>query len=147
MRVKIKKIEEKSEEQVIIECVEVTKEVEEIKAYALTKGLTLSGIYKEQLCTFKLEEVLYFEAVDEKVFAYTPELVYELKMRLYQVEEAYRERHFVRCSKSFVINLMCLEGISPALNGRFMAHMNNGEKIIISRQYVQGVKEMVWGGR
>ena len=30
---------------------------------------------------------------------------------------------------------MQLDSISPALNGRFYAHMKNGEKLVISRQY------------
>ena len=42
---------------------------------------------------------------------------------------------------------MKLESISPALNGRFTAHMKNGEKIIISRQYVPEIKRTVLGGK
>lgn len=40
---------------------------------------------------------------------------------------------------------MQLEGISPALNGRFYAHMKNGEKLVISRQYAPALKEIVMG--
>jgi DNA-binding LytR/AlgR family response regulator len=42
---------------------------------------------------------------------------------------------------------MKLESISPALNGRFTAHMKNGEEIIISRQYVPEIKCAVLGGK
>ena len=95
---------------------------------------------------FRLEDVCYFEAVDEKLFAYTVDEVYELKLRLYEAEEAYRAYHFVRCSKSVVINLMQLDSISPALNGRFLAHIKNGEKLMISRQYAPALKKIVMGG-
>ena len=54
--------------------------------------------------------------------------------------------HFARCSKSVVLNLMLLENISPALNGRFFAHMKNGERLMISRQYAQKMKQIVMGG-
>lgn len=147
MRVTIKKIAEKEKEQVVIECVEVTQEINEIEAYVESKGTTLSGTMDGQrMKQFALKEVFYFEAIDEKVFAYTADEVYELRLRLYEVEQAYERYHFVRCSKSVVLNLMLLDGISPALNGRFFAHMRNGEKLMISRQYASHIKQIVMGG-
>ena len=52
----------------------------------------------------------------------------------------------MRCSKSVVLNLMKLDSISPALNGRFFAHMKNGEKLMISRQYAGVLKQIVMEG-
>ncbi|HCO18691.1 LytTR family DNA-binding domain-containing protein [Gudongella oleilytica] len=147
MRVCIRNVNDKNEECVVIECVEISPEVESIRSYALAKGTMLTGSAGEQIFQFELSDVFYFEAVDERVFAYTKANVYELKIRLYQLEDAYSDRHFIRCSKSFVINLMRLDSISPALNGRFYANMKNGEKIIISRQYVSALKNIVFGGK
>lgn len=147
MKVSIRQIANRADEQVIIECVEVTKDVDDIRGYALVKGTTLTGVCNERIYQFELQNVFCFEAVDERVFAYTKEKVYELKIRLYELEAAYSDKHFVRCSKAFIINLMKLESISPALNGRFMAHMKNGENIIISRQYAGAVKLAVMGGK
>lgn len=147
MRVSVKQIENRDDEQVVIECVEITKDIEDIRGYVLTKGTTLTGVCDEPVYQFKLENVFYFEAVDERVFAYTKGAAYELKIRLYELEAAYSDKRFVRCSKSFLINLMKLESISPALNGRFTAHMKNGEDIMISRQYVPALKLAVMGGK
>lgn len=146
MKVQIKHISDKDNECLIIECVEVTPDIESIRSYALTKGMTLTGNIDESIHQFNLSDVFYFEAVDERVFAYTKVQSYELKIRLYELENAYNDKHFIRCSKSFIINLMKLDSISPALNGRFTAHMKNGEKIIISRQYVPKIKRVVLGG-
>ncbi len=147
MKVSIRKISEKEKEQVIIECVEITPEVMDIKAYAALKGRELSGVADGQhMVRICLEDIFYFEALDEKVFAYTKDQVCEIRMRLYEAEQLYESCHFVRCSKSVVINLMLLESISPALNGRFFAHMKNGEKLIISRQYAPKIKRIVMGG-
>ena len=46
MKVKIRKIERKEEEQVIIECVKVTPQVEDICAYARSRGEVLYGIVR-----------------------------------------------------------------------------------------------------
>ena len=70
MKVSIRKIDDFSEEQVVIECVRVTPEIEEIRAYALAKGEGLSGLSDGgQRERIPLEDVYYFEAVDEKCFA------------------------------------------------------------------------------
>lgn len=147
MKVSIRKIPPGKAEQVIIECVRVSPDIEDIRSYVLTKGTGLSGRADGQrLERFRLEDVYYFEALDEKVFACTMDKVYELKARLYEVEQTYAPFHFVRCSKSVVLNLMLLDSISPALNGRFFAHMKNGEKLIISRQYAPVLKRIIMGG-
>ena len=47
---------------------------------------------------------------------------------------------FVRCSKSMIVNMEKIEYLSPLFSGRLEAHLKNGEKIIISRQYVHHLK-------
>ncbi len=146
MKVSIRKIDDCSEEQVVIECVRVTPEIEEIRAYAMTRGKGLAGLSDDgQRERIALEDVYYFEAVDEKCFACTEKKVYEIKQRLYEAEKTYADFYFVRCSKSVVLNLMKLDSISPALAGRYTAHMKNGEKLIISRKYAPAVIARVMG--
>jgi DNA-binding LytR/AlgR family response regulator len=147
MKVKIRKIEDTDAEQVIIECVQQKSDIIDIKNYIVAKGTTLSGLKDERIYQIHLNEVYYFEAVGERVFAYTEKNVFELKSRLYEIEGAYKDKHFFRCSKSVVLNLMKIDSLSPALNGRFTAHMKNSENIIISRQYVSQLKSVVLGGK
>ncbi len=146
MRVSIKQIPDKKSEQVIIECVEVDAKVERIQNYVTSLGTSLTGLLNNRMFTFSLYDVYYFEAIDDRVFAYTAHAVYELKMRLYELEHAYNEKGFVRCAKPTLLNLMAVESISPGLNGRFIAHMINKEKLIISRQYVSEIKRVLTGG-
>lgn len=146
MKVLIRNVAIPDDERVIIECIRVTPEIEEIRACALSKGEGLCGIANGQrLERLSLEDIYYFEAVDEKLFACTDGEVYEIKRRLYEVERAYERYYFVRCSKSVVLNLMRLGSISPALNGRFTANMKNGEKLIISRKYAPLIIKKVMG--
>ncbi|MDO3409284.1 LytTR family DNA-binding domain-containing protein [Saccharibacillus sp. CPCC 101409] len=147
MKVTIKRIADPQAEQVIIECVKENPDIKDIEAYVLSKGTLLSGMEDERFYSFRLSEVFYFEAVGERVFAYTKQRIFEVKARLYVLEDAYRDKFFVRGSKSTLLNLMLLDSISPALNGRFTAHMKNGEKIMISRQYAGTLKKAVLGGK
>lgn len=144
MKVKINTVLSKQEEQIIIECMEMTPEFEDIKNYCLSKGASLPGYTDISLQRqIHIEDILYIEAVGEKVFAYTEEKVFEIKKRLYELENELAAFKFMRCSKSFLICLLKVNAIRPALNGRYLACMENGEEVMISRKYAKIVKQTI----
>ncbi len=144
MKVRVRNVLSKQQEQVVIECMEMTPEFEDIKNYCLAKGAFLTGYtdgsFQQQVC---IKDILYMEAVGEKIFAYTKERVFEIRQRLYELEAELAPYKFIRCSKSFVICLLKVESIRPALNGRYLARMENGEEVIISRKYAKQVKKII----
>ena len=89
------------------------------------------------------EDIYYFEYVDQKVFAYGKTKVYEVKSKLYELEELLSKTDFIRVSKSSILNLNKIGSLAPSLGGRFEAKLKNGEKVIISRQYVNSLKEVL----
>lgn len=141
MRVSIRKVFLQEEEQVVLECVKMTKDFEDVREYALMKGNLVAGYINDAAYQIPLEEILYFEAVGEQVFAYTAGELYTVKKRLYEIETQYMERRFVRCSKSIIVNLMQIDSFRPALDSRFLACMSNGEEIMISRMYAKEFKK------
>lgn len=146
MKVLIQTVENAADERVVIECVRVTPDVEAIRAFAAVKGEELTGMGESGMLTrVPLTDVCYFEAVDEKCFACTDSAVYEIRMRLYEAEEVYADYDFVRCSKSVVLNLMKLDGLRPALAGRYTACMKNGENLVVSRKYAPALIRLVMG--
>ena len=90
-------------------------------------------------------DVYYIESVDGRTFLYTKEQVYETPHRVYELEERLRPRHFLRISKSMILNLMKIRSIRPAFNGRFTAVLVTGEEVIISRSYVKDLKAALRG--
>ena len=102
--------------------------------------IKFAGYDEHGICTIAASDIYYFEAVDNKVFAYCKQSVYEVKERLYQLEEVIEELPFMRISKSMIVNIGKILHISPALGGRFEAVLENDEKVIISRLYVPILK-------
>ncbi len=141
MRVVIKKVSCAKDEQVVLECVDMTKDFEDIREYALMKGDTVTGYINDGAFVLRLSDILYFEAVGERVFAYTENELYEIKRRLYELEENYRDRMFIRCSKSVIVNISKIESFRPAPDTRLLAKMINGEEIVISRMYAKALKQ------
>lgn len=146
MEVKIEMIHMGQPEQVLIQCYEVTNKVESIVHFIRTSGSTIPGYSGERIKQIPLQDIFYVEAVDNRVFAYSKNQTYELKCKLYEFEKNYQAQYFFRCSKSMVVNLMKIDSVTPILNGRFSAKLFNAEKIIISRQYVPEIKEILTGG-
>ena len=136
MRITEKLVNSPEEEGVTLEYIKLTKDFEEIKEYVQHKGDTLTGYRQtKEKVSFRIEDVLYFETVDGLVFAYTVDSVYEIKGRLYQVEEKINKRNICRASKTMLVNVEHIISVRTALNGRLYARMENGEEILITRRY------------
>ncbi|MBO5241164.1 MAG: LytTR family transcriptional regulator DNA-binding domain-containing protein [Lachnospiraceae bacterium] len=146
MVLKLLKIKKEEPEQIEIRCHEVTDRVREIVTFIKTRQGQLTGVQDGNQYEIPVTDICYVEAVDNRVFLYTGQQVYETRQKLYELEEVLREKYFLRISKSMLLNLMKIKAIKPALNGRFMAILQSGEEIIISRKYVPALKEMLKGG-
>ncbi|MDR0974242.1 MAG: LytTR family transcriptional regulator DNA-binding domain-containing protein [Ruminococcus sp.] len=86
------------------------------------------------------KEVYYAESVDLKTFIYTKEKVYQSRLKLYEAEEILSSGDFLRISKQTLVNVSKIKSVSPAGGGRFIAELDNKEKVIISRSYVSSLK-------
>lgn len=93
-----------------------------------------------EICSDFPRDIYYFETVDNRVFVYLERDVYECKLKLYELEQRFMETDFFRATKSTIVNLSKVKSFSPAFNGRFELLMKNGEKLIVSRQYVPDLK-------
>jgi len=147
MNVCIRKIPGTQDEEVQIRCHEVTKSVRELEMLIKSRQERLEGTRDGRSYAITLMDIYYVEAVDHRVFAYLKDDVYQLKMKLYEFETAYGENSFFRCSKAVIINLMKIQSLKPALNGRFSANMHNGEEVIISRKFVGELKDRLQKGK
>lgn len=145
MDVRIERVEKESEELILIRCRAVTDEVREIEAFVKSRQGSLTGVSEGGRYEIAVTELCYVESVDGKTFLYTKDRVYETAYRIYELEERLKAKHFLRVSKSMLVNLMKIRSIQPALNGRFTAVLRSGEKVIISRSYVKALKAALKG--
>lgn len=145
MLTKITKTPTNQPEIVEIHCHKVSDEVKEIIAFVKSRQGQLTGSMDDMQFEIPLGDIFYIESVDNKTFAYTQSEVYELRQKLYEAEDLLREKHFLRTSKSTLLNLMKISAIKPALNGRFTAVLFSGEETVISRKYVPELKKALKG--
>ena len=141
MKIFIEQNDSIEEPEITIKCNVIDPELENLIATVRLFANTILG--KKDNATFfiNLSDVFYFETTDNRIFFYTEKEVYETSLRLYEIEEKFRNTSFVRVSKSFLVNLRKVSNIQSETNGRLIAELVNKEKIIISRQYVPNIKE------
>ena len=145
MQTKITKIELDKPEILEIRCHEISDEVREIVAFVKSRQGQLTGTADDRMYEIAVSDIFYIESVDNKTFIYCKNREYETKQKLYELEKILREKHFLRVSKSVLLNLMKVSSIKPALNSRFTAVLFSGEQVIISRKYVPELKKALKG--
>ncbi len=145
--VAIEKIGKEETEQVLIRCHEMREEVKEIADFVRSRQGSLSCTLEGAQYEIAVADVYYIESVDGRTFLYTQEKTYETGSRLYELEELLRAKRFQRISKSTLVNLMKIQSIQPALNGRFLLLLKSGEKVILSRNYVKAFRDSLKGER
>ena len=131
------------EDELILKCdsldENLTKLINQFKS-----GKGKMNFYKDSKIVFvEPEEIFYFESVDDKVFAYTKDCVYETKLKLYQLEEELPASLFFRANKAVIVNLDKIDSLAPVFGGRFEAVLENGYKVVISRNYLNTLKELL----
>lgn len=129
------------EDQIIIRCRQMSKELLQFIDNLKTQKPTIIGLDGSDIHRLDPDEIYYFEAVDNKVFIYCREKVFESKYKLYEIEELFDGSDFLRVSKSVILNMQRIAFLSPAFSGRLEASLDNNEKVIISRQYVPDLKK------
>lgn len=143
MKISIEEINIQEEEEIIIRCHEVNEEILSVVRRIKVKNKVLMGFHEDAIHQIKLSDVYYFESVDNRVFMYCRDNVFEAKQKLYELEQLCEGRKFFRASKSSIINIAKISYIKPSLSGRFEARMDNGETVMVSRQYVPILKTML----
>lgn len=140
LKISIEKVNPDKEEEIIIRCYEVNDEILELMNKLKTESNVLIGYKDESIYQLNPSNIYYFESVDNKVFIYCRSEVYECKQKLYELEQVCDQRKFFRASKSIIINIRKIAYVRPSISGRFEATMENGEKVLVSRQYVPVLK-------
>ncbi|MHB8128208.1 MAG: LytTR family DNA-binding domain-containing protein [Mobilitalea sp.] len=141
MKIIIEESNPGEEDQIIIRCRDINENLLKVISDLKMGQKKFAGIMEGNITMIEPTQVYYFEGVDNKVFLYCKQNVYETKLKLYEIEDEYKNTNYIRASKSVILNVTKIRSISAAYSGRFEALLLNGEKVMISRQYVPELKK------
>ena len=128
------------ETEITINCRKISPDIEKIISLLRVMDLKLTGTKDNQTYILDVAKILYIDTVDKKTFFYTKTEVYETTLKLYELEERLSINDFMRANKSCIINFNQIQSIKADLDGKLLVTVNNGEKLLISRQYATNFK-------
>ena len=140
MKLSIHQDDHFTETEVIINCAYVDKRLQKLTDYIRQYSFSLECESEGNKYQLPIEEIYYIESVDSKTFLYDHERTYSSRQTLTALEEQLQNMTFVRISKSCLLNVSYLKCVAPHVNHRLKAELHNGEQLIISRNYVEALK-------
>lgn len=140
MKLQIDEIPTIEETEIIIRCQKVDNKINRISNYLRTNYITIVGKLDGENYVLNLDDIYYFEAVENRVFAYVEKEVYEVNYKLQKLTELLERTSFVQTARTIVLNINKINRVSTLINGRIGAVLVNGEKMIITRAYAHDFK-------
>ncbi|MDE7446429.1 MAG: LytTR family transcriptional regulator DNA-binding domain-containing protein [Lachnospiraceae bacterium] len=141
MKISINVDEAVKDIEITISCNRLTPEIEKMLATFRILDRQLMATKGEETYLLDVSKVIYLESVDRKTFVYTGENVYESSLKLYELEQQLDECGFFRASKSCLVQLKYIKSLKADINRRIRVTLENGEQIIVSRQYAEELKK------
>ena len=128
--------------KVIIEYPKWSESVDNLVRKIGMMDISFIGRMDEKSVNISLSDIYYIENVDRKLFIYTESEVYRLDGSMADVESRIYDSSLVRISRTCIMNTDYLRQIQQIRNSHLEAVMDNGEKLIVSRKYLQDIKKI-----
>ncbi len=135
-------IDKDREEEVVIYVHEKNSLSYEIEELVLGKSLELFGYKDKNIIKLSPSDVFCFTVEDNKVYAVCEKEKYQIKQRLYLLEEIL-DRDFVKINQSCIANIRKISKFDTSITGTLMISFKNGYRDYVSRRQLKKVKERV----
>ena len=143
MKLQIEEIPDLLETEIIIRCKEVDSKINKISNYIRTSYITIQGKIDNTKYVLNLDDIYYFETVENHTYAYTEKEVYGVNYKLQEIISLVEKTSFIQISRTMVLNINKIETVKHLVNGRINATLANNEKMIISRVYANAFKKKI----
>ncbi|MCW6080735.1 LytTR family DNA-binding domain-containing protein [Clostridium sporogenes] len=142
MKIDIQIDDNSKETRVVIYTSEITEEVQAVlNNLKRVQQKYILGMKDERIYILNPDEISFFYSEKGKVFAQTDNLVYEIKEKLYKLEENLKGTSFVRISKSAIANVDKIKNLEILFNGNMCINFFDGKQEYISRRYMKKIRE------
>jgi hypothetical protein len=80
-------------------------------------------------------QVIYLESKEKKTYVHTNEHCGTHKYSLQEFEFVLPKDYFIRCHRSFIVNVNHIKEIFPDTHSTFILSMDNGDRVPVSQSY------------
>jgi len=133
-------IKEDEEEKVLIYAHDRTRLVDDIESLVLSSEVDLTGNYDNEIIKIDINDVICFVSDNNKVFALIGDKKYQIRYRLYQIEEL-NLNMFIKINQSCLANKTKIKRFETTIGGALKVVFKNGYIDFISRRELKNVKK------
>lgn len=142
MKVEIVIDEQCTETTVKIIAKQYNQELEEIKANLLERGTDkLIGFLNKEVCLLDCNKILRFYTEDSKVYCDTGKQKYQLRLKMYELENKLNAKKFIKISRSEIINLDYVARLDLSFTGTIALEMKDKKIVYVARRYLKEFKD------
>lgn len=133
------------ETEITIRCTGVDARLQRLIDHIRQYGFSITGYQESKEYQLPLETIFYMDSADGRTFLYQKEGVYECRDTLTVLENKLKKTTFVRISKNCILNTTYLDHVEPLFNHRLKAVLSNGETLVVTRSYVELLRNSLRG--
>lgn len=134
-------IDKEHDEEVLIYSRERTTLVNEIESLCNSSEILIVGTNDNEIVKINPIEVACFISENNKVFALIKDKKYQIKQRLYQLEEMDFNKYYVKINQSCYANIKNIKKFESTIGGALKVIFKNDYIDYISRRELKNVKE------
>ena len=135
-------ISDSQSEDIIIYAKEKTPVLEKIEELLSSLDKTVIGYKDDTAAVLDADEINCFYVEGGKVYARTDGEIWQIKSRLYQLEEAF-SKSFVKINQSCLVNPEKIVRFNTSFAGALSVLLKCGYKDYVSRRQLKEVKERI----
>ena len=143
MKIQVDIDERYEEEKVIIQArtmsAEVARVIKAIEGRDASQYITGMGDGRSRLLMPEDIDCVYAQAA--KVFVVKGDETYEVRQRLYELEEIFARFDFIKVNRSELVNIARIDYFESDLLGSLVIYLKCGRKSYVSRRCVKAIKE------
>ncbi len=144
MQVEVKIDDHYTEPKVIILTDKMNDEINElIKKISDETPQVILGFQDNIMRILEEEHIIHIYSENGKILAETDDGIYQLRLRLYEVEKRLDPHRFIRISNSEIVNLSKIKEFDLSFVGTICVSLSNGKVTYVSRRYVTKMKRIL----
>ena len=133
-------IDKEREEEVVVYSHGENGLFDDIKAFVEKLSVGFVGYDGTEVKPLAASEIFCFAIDGGKIYAFTENLRFEIKQRLYEIEGRVG-KNFVKINQSCIVNAEKIEKFTVSFGASLCVVLKNGYKDYVSRRQLKAVKE------
>ena len=123
----------------------LTEEIQGIIEYASNSKVPskIMANKNNEIYFIKIEDIICFFSQDKYNYIRTKDGIYRLKYKLYEIEEVFDSKDFIRISKSCIININQVKCFDTNTLGTLVVKLNDNTQEIVSKRNVSQIMKLL----